>query len=157
MSSTAERPRGINSYPLLQPAAAGGFPAIRDIFAQALALNRPLVRMPAFLDNGDPATRFRDASGNLREEALSALDQVLTLAADSGCQVLLIFANHWSDFGGAPALLEMVAPGEALPSDAFYRDPRALAAQRAFQRALATRTNSLSGLRYAEDPTIFAW
>src|ERR1700712_1788407 len=51
----------------------------------------------------------------------------------------------------------MVAPGEALPTDAFYRDPRALTAQLAFQRALATRADSRSGRRFGEDPTSFAW
>lgn len=150
-------PRGINSYPLLQHAAAQRFGALREIFAQARALRRPLVRTPAFLDAGAPELRTRDARGIPREPGLCALDRALALAADSGVQLLLISSNHWPDFGGAPALLEMVAPGERLPVSAFYREPRAIAAQLAFQHALARRVNTCNGRRYAEDPTIFAW
>jgi hypothetical protein len=37
-------PRGVNSYPLLQHAGTGALAAVDDILAQAVRLNRPLVR-----------------------------------------------------------------------------------------------------------------
>lgn len=150
-------PRGLNSYPLLQHAAAGRISAIEDIFCQAHTLARPLIRMPAYLDAGDSQDRTRDAHGNILESGLRALDQVLALAASSGIRLLLILANYWPDFGGIPALLRMIAPHEHLPTDAFWQDPRAIAAQLRYQTALVTRTNHVNGRAYAHDPTIFAW
>jgi mannan endo-1,4-beta-mannosidase len=70
---------------------------------------------------------------------------------------LLVLANHWPDHGGAPAVLRMIAPGEALGRDAFYGDRRAIDAQRAFVAALVGRYNRARGLAYRHDPTIFAW
>jgi mannan endo-1,4-beta-mannosidase len=49
------------------------------------------------------------------------------------------------------------APGEDLPADAFYSDPRAIAHQQAFLATLLSRTNSRTGRTYSDDPTIFAW
>jgi mannan endo-1,4-beta-mannosidase len=147
----------VNSYPLLQHAGAGQLAAIADIFAQARALGRPLVRTPAFFDAGDSPARLRDERGAPREAGLQRLDRVLAAAADGGVKLLLVLANNWRDFGGAPAILELIAPGEKLPKNAFWTDPRALANQLAYQRALATRINSVNGARYADDPTIFAW
>jgi mannan endo-1,4-beta-mannosidase len=151
------RPQGINSYPLLQHAGANRHEALDDIFEQAVALGRPLLRFPAFIDGGSSAARIRDADGTLREEGLEALDRVLFTAAEHGVRLMLMLTNNWTDFGGAPAVLEMVAPGEGLPKNAFWSEPRAIEAQLAYQRALATRVNTLSGRLYAEDPTIFAW
>jgi mannan endo-1,4-beta-mannosidase len=54
-------------------------------------------------------------------------------------------------------VLAQLAPGEALPADAFFTDPRALASQLHYQSALASRVNAVNGRRYADDPTIFAW
>jgi mannan endo-1,4-beta-mannosidase len=150
-------PQGINSYPLLQHAGEGRFDAIEDIFAQAVALGRPLLRTPAFMDGGENAARIRDVDGTLRDEGLAALDGVLSAAAEHGVRLILILANNWDDFGGAPAIVEMIAPGERLPKNAFWSDPRAIADQLAYQELLVTRVNSLSGRVYGEDPTIFAW
>jgi mannan endo-1,4-beta-mannosidase len=150
-------PQGLNSYPLLQHAGNGKLDLLDDIFAQALALGRPLIRTPAFMDGGGGAGRIRDADGSLREEGLAALDRVLASAAEHGARLILILTNNWKDFGGAPAVLEMVAPGEELPKNAFWSDPRAIAAQLAYQRSLATRRNTVNGRIYGDDPTIFAW
>jgi mannan endo-1,4-beta-mannosidase len=150
-------PQGMNSYPLLQHVGDGRLTAVEDILAQAVALGRPLIRTPAFIDGGAHPARIRGDDGALREQGLVALDRVLAAAAEQGVRLILILTNNWQDFGGAPAVLEMVAPGEGLPKNAFWSDPRAIEAQLGYQRALATRINSLNGRLYAEDPTIFAW
>jgi mannan endo-1,4-beta-mannosidase len=150
-------PRGVNSYPLLQLVGAGKPEALDDIFQQAVELGRPLVRAPAFLDIGDSPARIRDDAGALRPEGLAALDVVLDTAQRHGVRLILMLTNNWLNFGGAPTLIELAAPGEDLPKNAFWSDPRALSLQLAYQTTLATRVNSLNGRVYAADPTIFAW
>jgi len=149
--------RGINSYPLLQLMGAGRLDAVDDIFAQAAELGRPLVRTPAFLELGPSPARLRDDQGALREEGLRALDQILASADRHGVRLILILTNNWDDFGGAAAVVNMIAPGEALPKNAFWSDERALRLQLDYQTALVQRVNTINHRMYAEDPTIVAW
>jgi endo-1,4-beta-mannosidase len=150
-------PHGVNCYPLLQHAGDERWDAVDDVFAQAVALGRPFVRTNAFMDGGRNPARLRDEDGSLREAGMRALDALTARAARSGVRLLLTLTNHWADSGGAPRILAIVAPGEGLSTDAFYSDPRAIAAQRAFVHALASRTNHVTGRAYRHDPTIFAW
>lgn len=150
-------PRGVNSYPLLQHVGRGDEAALREIFGRAVELERPLVRTLAFMDAGTNPARIRDDTGGLREQGLRALDRVIACAAEHAVRLILVLTNNWSDFGGAPAVLKQVAPGERLSKNAFWSDPRAIAAQLAYQRALATRVNALTGVRYADEPAIMAW
>lgn len=149
--------RGIGSYPLLEHAGNGRMDEVDDILAQAVALGRPVVRTNAFLDGGTNPARIRDADGTLREEGLVGLDRLLAAAAAHGVRLVLILTNNWTDYGGAPAIVRMVAPSEGLPKDAFWSDPRAVASQRAYIEAIVGRLNTVNGRPYATDPTVAAW
>jgi endo-1,4-beta-mannosidase len=150
-------PHGINSYPLLQHVGDERWDHVRDIFRQALALRRPFIRTNAFMDGGDNPARLRDEQGQLREEGLVALDALLAEARSFDLRLLLVLTNNWSDYGGAPAVVRAISPAQELPKDAFWSDPRALAAQASFIRALVGRTNTITGSAYARDETVFAW
>ena len=125
VDGTAFVPQGVNSYPLLQHVGLARLDALDDILMQAAALERPLLRIPAFLDVGSNPARLRNDDGTLREEGLAALDRVLAAAAERGVRLILMLTNNWEDFGGAPALVKLIAPGENLPKNAFWSDPRA--------------------------------
>jgi len=83
-------PHGVNSYPLLQHVGDGRLDAVEDILAQAVALGRPLIRTPAFMDAGKHPARIRGEGGALREQGLVALDRVLFMAAEQGVRLILI-------------------------------------------------------------------
>ena len=151
-------PHGVNSYPLLQLAGCGRWDAVEEVFAQARSLGRPWVRTNAFMEGGDNPARLREVDGSLREAGLCVLDALLVAAARAGVRLLLVLANQWPDFGGAPAIVRGVLPSsERGEPDAFWTQPRAIATQRAYVAALAGRTNTQSGQRYAQDTSIFAW
>lgn len=150
-------PRGVNSYPLLDHLGRGREDAVRAIFAQSLDLGRPLIRTGAHMIGGNNPARLRDADGTVREEGLQHLDRLLELAAEYDVQLLLITANHWENYGGAPAVLRAVAPDEDLPTSAFYSDPRAVAHQQDYLTRLVGRTNTRTGQRYGSDSAIFGW
>jgi len=150
-------PQGINSYPLLQHIGNDNTEAVLDIFAQATELGRPLVRTNAFMDGGSSPARIRDSDGSIREEGLAALDRLVHLARVSGVKLLLVLTNNWSDYGGAGAVVDAVAPGENLPKDAFWSEPRAVAAQREYLQTIAGRKNTLSERIYGSDPAVFGW
>ena len=150
-------PHGVNCYALLQHAGEERWDAVDDVFAQARALGRPVLRTNAFMDGGASPARLRGDRGELYEPGLCALDALLARAARAGVRLLLTLTNNWADSGGAPRVVELIAPGEGLSMDAFWSDPRMIAAQQAFVDALATRRNSVTGVLYATDPTVFAW
>ena len=150
-------PDGVNSYPLLQRVGEGKWHSVRDVLGQALTLRRPFVRTNAFMDGGDNPARLRDDDGSIREEGLQALDALLAEAGRMQVRLLLVLGNNWPDGGGAEAVVKAIAPGEDLPKDAFWSEPRALAAQRAMIAAIVGRTNTVTGRPYADDPSIFAW
>jgi mannan endo-1,4-beta-mannosidase len=150
-------PRGVGSYPLLEHSVRGRMDEVRDILEQAVALGRPLVRTNAYNDVAASAARLREPDGTLRDEGLAGLDRMLAEAAAFDVRLILVLTNNWTDYGGAPAVIEMAAPGEGLPKDAFWSEPRAIALQAGYVRSIVSRTNGLNGRRYAEDPTVFAW
>jgi mannan endo-1,4-beta-mannosidase len=150
-------PHGVNSYPLLQHVGNNRLDAVRDIFDQANDLGRPLVRTNAFIDGGDNPARVREDDGTIREQGLVALDKLVAEAGDNGVKLLLTLTNNWPDYGGAKAVVDMVAPDEGLPKDAFWSEPRALESQRVYIRTILGRANTITGRIYSKDPTIFGW
>ena len=150
-------PRGIGSYPLLEHAAAGRLDLVDDILQQAAELSRPVLRTNAFFDGGGSSARLRNDDGTLHPPGLVGLDRLVARAAEAGTRLILVLTNNWPDYGGAAAVVAMAAPGEGLPKDAFWSEPRVVAAQRAYVDAIVRRTNTVSGRAYASDPTIFAW
>ncbi len=150
-------PHGINSYPLLQHVGNGDLESLHDIFGQTVSLGRSVLRTNAFMDGGENPARIRDDDGTIREEGLAALDRVVAEAADAGVRLVLLLTKNWEDYGGAQAVVDAVAPGEGLPKDAFWSEPRAVAAQLEYIQTIVSRTNSITGHVYAEDPTVFGW
>lgn len=148
-------PQGIGCYALLDLAGRGRIDAVRDVLRQANALNRPLLRINAYMDGGTHPGRLRNDDGSHNDEGLEALDRVLHEAKVAGVQLILTLANNWSNYGGAAAVARMVDAG--LGKDDFWTDERVIAFQCGQLKYLASRKNTLGALRYRDDPTIFAW
>lgn len=148
-------PRGVGSYPLLEHVARGRREQVHDVFDQALALGRPIIRTHAVIDGGNSPGRLRNDDGSVHEPGFEVLDELLALAAKRGISLVLPVANNWHDYGGAPAVVRMFAPGR--DKDAFFDDPRCIRAQTDLIHRLISRVNPLTGVRYGEDPTVFAW
>jgi hypothetical protein len=96
---------------------------------------------------------FRAGPDGFIESAYQQLDRVLAAARQRDLRVIITLANHWSDYGGIP---QYVAWG-AQPGASFYADPRLRDWFRAHLARLVGRTSSVTGVRYADDPTIFSW
>jgi mannan endo-1,4-beta-mannosidase len=102
---------------------------------------------------------FRTGPSGFQETAYVQLDRVLAAARARGLRVILTLANHWADYGGAPMYLQWAG----LPTtgfgarDRFFSDVRVRAWYRAHLEHLLERTNTITGVRYSDDPTLFAW
>lgn len=101
---------------------------------------------------------FRAGPDRFIEDAFLQLDRILMEARRAGIRVILTLSNNWPDYGGVPMYLRWLGlPGDGMAKESFYSDERAHALFRAHVGRLLARKNSLTGVRYVDDPTIFAW
>jgi mannan endo-1,4-beta-mannosidase len=102
---------------------------------------------------------FRAGPDGWIDDAYTQLDRVLAGARARGLRVIVTLGNHWSDYGGIPQYLRWAGLPERGPGarDRFFSDERARALYRDHLVRLVDRVNSITGVRYADDPTIFAW
>lgn len=113
---------------------------------------------------------FVNQAGALNQQLLTGLDHAMAEIGRRGMTAVLYFTNNWEWSGGMMTLLyyetgkylDMNDPAQPWPAfpDAgseFYANAGATARFFAYVRSVVTRTNSVTGKRYAEDPALMAW
>lgn len=162
---------GTNNYYLMYESRE----AVREVLDVALRMNLEVLRIWAFLDRGsldgsvpnvrepghkegvyfqywDPA--LGRPAYNDGPDGLEHLDWVLHEARERGLLLTLVLTNNWRDFGGMDQYLVWYGLER---HHEFYTDERVRSAYEAWVEHLVTRINSVDGIRYSDDPTIFAW
>lgn len=127
--------------------------------AKQMGLN--VLRCPAFLDAAWRGTYFQSWNPaskrpevNTGENGLQRLDHLIAATELAGIRLILPLVNHWPDFGGMDRYVEWF---EAASRDAFYTDPTIRAAYQSYVKQVLTRTNTVTGRPYQEEPSILAW
>ena len=127
--------------------------------AKQMGLN--VLRCPAFLDadwRGGYFQSWNSATNrpevNAGEDGLQRLDHLVADAEQAGIRLILPLVNHWPDFGGMDRYVEWF---HAASRDAFYTDPAIRGAYQSYVEQVLTRTNTVTGLPYKDEPSILAW
>jgi mannan endo-1,4-beta-mannosidase len=111
---------------------------------------------------------FRLAPGQWNEEAFVHLDKVIAEAAKNNLYVQLCLANWWRDTGGVTQYLRWAGINDAADDSyefginnekaiLFYTNPETRRLYKEHLEKLATRRNTITGVLYRDDPTIFGW
>lgn len=111
---------------------------------------------------------FRPTPDKWNEEELVFLDRMLVEAARNGLRVQLCLANWWRDTGGVTQYLRWAgvngADDDKYPfginsekAMLFYSNEITRRLYREHVEKIATRRNSISGVMYRDDPTIFGY
>ena len=111
---------------------------------------------------------FRRAPGEWNEEAFVYLDKVIAEAAKNNIYVQLCLTNWWRDTGGVTQYLRWAGINDAADDSykfginnekaiLFYTNPETRRLYREHIEKLATRRNTVTGVLYRDDPTIFGW
>jgi mannan endo-1,4-beta-mannosidase len=114
---------------------------------------------------------FRDKSATYNEDLLKGLDWTLAEMAKRDMTGVIYLGNFWEWSGGMMTYLSWVNGGRFIDMNdpahpwpefadrnaAFYSSDAAQALYRDYVRAVVSRTNSVTGVAYAADPTIMAW
>ncbi|HEY3741959.1 MAG TPA: cellulase family glycosylhydrolase [Bryobacteraceae bacterium] len=126
-------------------------------FDAAKELGVEVLRTWGFLD--EPASgvvyqSWNDGRPVYHEDGLVHLDYALAAARERGIRLILPLVNNWKDLGGIPAYQSWL--GLTRPQE-FYSDARARQTYRDWCRTVVTRVNTINGIAYKDDPTVFAW
>jgi mannan endo-1,4-beta-mannosidase len=107
----------------------------------------------AYMAYWDPTTR--SMAINDGPNGLQRLDFVLDAAAKRHLRLIIAFADYWGYTGGARQMSAWYTP--KVDDEFFANDARTQADYKRLVHAIVGRTNSLSGVPYKDDPTVFAW
>ncbi|XP_020275643.1 putative mannan endo-1,4-beta-mannosidase 9 [Asparagus officinalis] len=149
---------GFNAYWMMYMA---GDPSTRyqvsNAFQQAKSHGLNVVRTWAFSDGGYRALQI--SPGYYSEDMFKALDFVISEARNNGIYLILSLVNNWEGYGGKKQYVQWARDqGQWLNSDDdFFRNYLTKQFFKNHIKAVLTRVNSITGVMYKDDPTIFAW
>jgi len=130
---------------------------LRDLFRTVVQTGGRVVRAYTIpVRNADfpaEAVTYVEAPGQFNETAFRAMDRALALAAEHGVRVIVPLVNNWPWMGGRPNY----AAFRGKPPDAFWTDRQLIDDFKRTIQYVLTRTNTVTGVAYRDDPTILAW
>jgi mannan endo-1,4-beta-mannosidase len=167
---------GTNNYYLMYKSPL----MVDDVFGDAQTAGFNVLRTWGFLDIGN-----QDGSDSVRgiqegvyfqywngdspahndgPTGLEKLDYVLYSARQHGIKLVIPLTNNWNDFGGMDQYVrwrdrstDTTEPDRVWYHDDFYTDPVIRGWYKDWLSHVLNRTNTLTGIRYKDDPTVMAW
>lgn len=148
---------------------------VDDVLDTAKRMGLRVMRLWGYLDRGSLDRTTRDVDGPGEKEGvyfqywdaheqrpayndgvtgLEHLDYVLDAARKRGLKLIVVLTNNWRDFGGMDQYLVWYRRTE---HHQFYTDPVVVHAYKDWVAHVIGRKNSITGMPYRDDPTIFAW
>ncbi|KAJ3695899.1 hypothetical protein LUZ60_001276 [Juncus effusus] len=123
--------------------------------ASRLGVN--VIRTWAFSDGGYRPLQV--SPGSYNEQMFKGLDLVIAEAKKRGIYLILTLVNNWEGFGGKKQYVQWARDqGHYLNSDDdFFSDNAVKGYYKNHIKAVLTRVNTITGVAYKDDPTIFAW
>lgn len=112
---------------------------------------------------------FQPSPGAYNESTFKHFDRVVAEAGKRGIRLIIPLANNWDEYGGMGQYvrwLEKYYSDQAMDRsartpdqihDQFYTNEQIKQWYRNYVRYFVTRVNTITGVRYADDPTIMAW
>jgi len=150
---------GFNAYWLMNMAVDPSTRVkVTTTFQQASKEGMNIARAWAFSDGGYRS--LQSSPGSYNEDVFKGLDFVVTEARKYGVYLILTLVNNWDDYGGKKQYVQWARDqaGQSLNNDDdFFTNPVVKGYFKNHVKTVLTRVNSISGVAYKDDPTIFAW
>ncbi|CAH1418538.1 unnamed protein product [Lactuca virosa] len=131
---------------------------VTDAFQESSKIGMNLVRTWAFSDGGNKP--LQTSPGFYNEDMFKGLDFVISEAKKYGIHLILSLVNNWDDFGGKKQYVQWARDhgGQYLNSDdEFFTNVVVKGYYKNHLKTILTRRNSITGVDYKDDSTIFAW
>ncbi|VFQ88017.1 unnamed protein product [Cuscuta campestris] len=150
---------GWNSYWLMDHAVdANRRPRVRSILQAGAKMGLTVCRAWAFNDGDYNALQI--SPGRFDERVFRGLDHVVAEARRNGIRLLLSLVNNLQAYGGKNQYVKWAwEEGVALShsNDSFFYDPSIRLYFKNYVKTVLTRKNTVTGIEYRDDPTIFGW
>ncbi|CAD5173361.1 unnamed protein product [Musa acuminata subsp. malaccensis] len=149
---------GFNAYWLMtlasDPSQRG---KVSSAFREASSHGLLVARTWAFSDGGGNALQY--SPGHYNGQTFTGLDFVVSEARRYGIRLILSLANNYDTFGGKKQYVQWARnQGQYIASDdEFFTNPVVGGFYKNHVKTVLTRVNSITGVAYKDDPTIFAW
>ncbi|KAK8575468.1 hypothetical protein V6N12_063140 [Hibiscus sabdariffa] len=154
---------GWNSYWLMQESVWAGPSRSRvsKMLKRGAEMGLTVCRTWAFNDGHGP-NALQMSPGVFSERAFRGLDYVIVEARKHGIRLILSLVNNLNNFGGKAQYVRWAQEAgnnvsSSSSNDSFFSDPMIKDYYKAYVKAILTRKNSLSGVKYVDEPSIFAW
>ncbi|XVF87838.1 hypothetical protein PTKIN_Ptkin18bG0152900 [Pterospermum kingtungense] len=152
---------GWNSYWLMQESIWGGPSRSRvsKMLRRGAQMGLTVCRTWAFNDGHGP-NALQISPRVFNERVFRGLDYVIVEAKKHGIRLILSLVNNLNNFGGKDQYVRWAQEAGinvSSSTDSFFSHPIIKDYYKAYIKAILSRKNSLSGVKYADEPAIFAW
>lgn len=152
---------GWNSYWLMQESIWGGPSRSRvsKMLRRGAQMGLTVCRTWAFND-GHGHNALQISPGVFNERVFRGLDYVIVEARKQRIRLILSLVNNLHNFGGKAQYLRWAQEAGinvSSSTDSFFSHPIIKDYYKAYIKAMLYRKNSFSGVKYADEPAIFAW
>ncbi|KAJ3099549.1 hypothetical protein HDU97_002950 [Phlyctochytrium planicorne] len=100
-----------------------------------------------------PGTADHRIKLSINEDLFAGLDMAIAQAGVHGVRIILPFIDHWQWWGG----VEDFTAYYGKPKNAFYTDEEIILGFEALVSHVVQRVNTVTGVKYSDDPSILAW
>ena len=104
---------------------------------------------------------FEKTKGVYNEREFAQFDYIIASAKAHNLKLVPVFENYWEAYGGIDTRLQWEGLSGGQPGrGAFFdktRCPGCFASYKNYMSYALNRTNTYTGVKYKDDPTIFAW
>ncbi|KAL0540519.1 hypothetical protein IC582_020527 [Cucumis melo] len=149
---------GFNSYWMMSVAAdPNQRHKVSQVFRDAATAGLTVCRTWAFNDGGFHALQI--SPGVYDESVFQGLDFVIFEARKYGIRMILSLVNNFKDYGGRAAYVRWAeaAGVQVQNEDDFYTNQLIRTYYKNHVQKVLRRKNTMSCLRYMDDPTIMGW
>jgi len=142
----------------------------REVLDDAQKMNFSVIRTWGFTDGDYYWGSMQPSIGIYDEANFKKLDFVIKEASERNLKVIIPFVNNWPEYGGMCQYVKwcnvtnasMCDPyaksgPAAAAHDSFYTNSCARQAYKDYISYTLNRVNNYTGIKYKDDPTIFAW
>jgi uncharacterized protein (TIGR03437 family) len=153
---------GSNEYFLQPEMAYRNEAGVREVLDKAVTLGLTVVRAHGFNDHpvpGDDPAVIQSAPGVFIETNLVALDKAVAEARARNLRLIFNLTNNWTAYGGIRRYVQWKLNRAPAPDEygLFYTDETIKGWFKGYVSMLLNRTNTVTGLKYKDDPAIMAW
>nr|4QP0_A Chain A, Endo-beta-mannanase [Rhizomucor miehei] len=148
---------GTNAYYLMTSDQSN----VKQVFSDMKSLGLPVVRTWLF-NLGSDSVWFQqwDSSSNKMvindnsDTGLGRIDYIIQQAASQDIKLIFTLNNNWEDYGGMDYYVKNFG---GTYHDDFYTNTEMIDSFKEYISHVLNRENSLTGVKYKDDPTIFGW